>query len=475
MFNGVYRSIDDLRKEGYFVSDSYGVYLSEGYRKGNEFRPLIVNIRAYDFADPDRSYELQYILLSSVDESTEGFVRMENLNGDTNLLVLPHKNDSLNPLTESEMIAESLDSYGDKAARYFTYLCYCWDSWSLHPNEYFNLESLEHRFLTHLIGEDDPSAFGFGNYEVLQLKKDGNPYSGFKVPFSELKGDLSLEYYNILEGADGEKLRVMFFCIIKNGLGREMEEFYRSMLPVYIGLAVFFLFLAWYWLKHFYSLEGKSRFHKSLINSMAHDLKTPLMIMQGFGENLKDDIHREKHGYYAEQIVENAEYLNGLINKNLDVSNKTDSDQEKTETVHLSELVKKAEKRYKERLEDKNLKIKQEGVSFLEGDPEIIGIMTDNLISNAIKYSFEGETIEVFGAIRYFTIKNKAELHYNKSLKHLLDPLEMGDESRTAGSGTGLGLSIANGIAQECGWRLKLSYDRKNKIFTCKVILRKWL
>ena len=475
MFNGVYRSIDDLRKEGYFVSDSYGVYLSEGYRKGNEFRPLIVNIRAYDFADPDRSYELQYILLSSVDESTEGFVRMENLNGDTNLLVLPHKNDSLNPLTESEMIAESLDSYGDKAARYFTYLCYCWDSWSLHPNEYFNLESLEHRFLTHLIGEDDPSAFGFGNYEVLQLKKDGNPYSGFKVPFSELKGDLSLEYYNILEGADGEKLRVMFFCIIKNGLGREMEEFYRSMLLVYIGLAVFFLFLAWYWLKHFYSLEGKSRFHKSLINSMAHDLKTPLMIMQGFGENLKDDIHREKHGYYAEQIVENAEYLNGLINKNLDVSNKTDSDQEKTETVHLSELVKKAEKRYKERLEDKNLKIKQEGVSFLEGDPEIIGIMTDNLISNAIKYSFEGETIEVFGAIRYFTIKNKAELHYNKSLKHLLDPLEMGDESRTAGSGTGLGLSIANGIAQECGWRLKLSYDRKNKIFTCKVILRKWL
>ena len=98
-----------------------------------------------------------------------------------------------------------------------------------------------------------------------------------------------------------------------------------------------------------------------------------------------------------------------------------------------------------------------------------------NLISNAIKYSFEGETIEVFGAIRYFTIKNKAELHYNKNLKHLLDPLEMGDESRTAGSGTGLGLSIANGIAQECGWRLKLSYDRKNKIFTCKVILRKWL
>lgn len=481
-FGDVYDETQNLYDQDFFVSDAFSVYLTKGYRKGDEFRPWIANIKGYGRSDKvERFCETDVICSLGngpywIPEDFEDG-EIENLSSDNNMILIPSYYYIIypNPLTESEMIAESLDSYGDKAARYFTYLCYCWDSWSLHPNEYFNLESLEHRFLTHLIGEDDPSAFGFGNYEVLQLKKDGNPYSGFKVPFSELKGDLSLEYYNILGGADGEKLRVMFFCIIKNGLGREMEEFYRSMLPVYIGLAVFFLFLAWYWLKHFYSLEGKSRFHKSLINSMAHDLKTPLMIMQGFSENLKDDIHREKHGYYAEQIVENAEYLNGLINKNLDVSNKAATDLDKNETVHLSELVKKAEKRYKERLEDKNLKIKQEGVSFLEGDPEIIGIMMDNLISNAIKYSFDGETIEVFGDIKYFTIKNKAELHYNKNLKHLLDPLEMGDESRTAGSGTGLGLSIANGIAQECGWRLKLSYDRVNKIFTCKVILRKWL
>ena len=472
-FDGVYKHIEWLREQDYFVSDSLGLYLTEGYRKGYEFRPLVVNIGAVDFADSDRTHEELYYCEQDMYGSMEGFTRMENLSSVPNRIVLPLKNNSLELLTDPEMVAKCLDGYGDKAALEYTYLCSKLDEPYAYRWEDFYLEPLEHRFLAFF---DNPADYGFdssGNYRVLRLKRDS--YSGFKVPFSELKGDMFFSYYNVLEGANDENLVVMLFGIIKNGLGREMKDFYRSMVPVYIGLAVFFLLLAWYWLKRFYSLEGKSRFHRSLINSMAHDLKTPLMIMQGFSENLKDNIHREKHGYYADQIVENAQYLEGLINKNIEVSNKPDHDPENSEVVHLSELVKKAESRYKERLEDKNLKITPEGVSFLEGDPGIIGILVDNLISNAIKYSFEGETIEVFGAIRYFTIKNKAELHYNKNLKHLLDPLEMGDESRTAGAGTGLGLSIANGIARERGWKMKLSYDRKNKIFTCKVILRKWL
>ena len=481
-FYDVYEAINYLRNEGYFVSDSFGVYLTEGYRNGNEFKPVTVKIRAIDLVNGYNSREVEVKCTHGhadpdVYIPTEGDIRLENMNGSNNRIILSRKNnDFLNFVAETEMITKCLDGYGDKAAREFTYLCYLWESWEfpegIDRDAYFTLEPLEHRFLA----SDDPSYFGFdnkNNYLVLRLKNDA--YSGLKVPFSELSGDMFFGYIDTLEGADGKNLKVMFSGIIKGGLDSEKKEFYLSMFPLYIGMAVFFLLLALYWLKRFYSLEGKSCFHRSLINSMAHDLKTPLMIMQGFSENLKDNIHREKHGYYADQIVENAQYLEGLINKNIEVSNKPDHDPENSEVVHLSELVKKAESRYKERLDDKKLKIKQEGVSYLEGDPGIIGILVDNLISNAIKYSFEGETIEVFGAIKYFTIKNKAELHYNKNLKHLLDPLEMGDESRTAGAGTGLGLSIANGIARERGWKMKLSYDRKNKIFTCKVILRKWL
>jgi signal transduction histidine kinase len=51
----------------------------------------------------------------------------------------------------------------------------------------------------------------------------------------------------------------------------------------------------------------------------------------------------------------------------------------------------------------------------------------------------------------------------------------MAADARTAGKGTGLGLSIANGIIQERGGRIKLSYNKRSKTFTCKVIVRKIL
>ena len=36
-------------------------------------------------------------------------------------------------------------------------------------------------------------------------------------------------------------------------------------------------------------------------------------LMQGFGENLKENVHTEKREYYADQILENVAYLNGLV------------------------------------------------------------------------------------------------------------------------------------------------------------------
>ena len=111
----------------------------------------------------------------------------------------------------------------------------------------------------------------------------------------------------------------------------------------------------------------------------------------------------------------------------------------------------------------------------MKGDPEILALVTDNLINNAIKYSPEDTQIEVLGKFRYFLVKNKAELSYAKNIQNLLAPLEMADDARTAGKGTGLGLSIANGIIQERGGRIKLSYNKRSKTFTCKVIVRKIL
>ena len=130
---------------------------------------------------------------------------------------------------------------------------------------------------------------------------------------------------------------------------------------IYFGAFIFFAILVIYAYRRFYSLQGKNRFHKSLINSMAHDLKTPLMVVQGFSENLMENVHTEKRDYYAENILENINYLNSLIDKNLDFSKKKDFDTAEEETVYLSGLLNNTLSRYRKKLEEKKLTITRIG------------------------------------------------------------------------------------------------------------------
>ena len=85
--------------------------------------------------------------------------------------------------------------------------------------------------------------------------------------------------------------------------------------------------LAWFSYRRLYSLGAKNGLYKSLINSMAHDLKSPLMVMQGFCENLAENVHKEKKEYYAEQVLNNANYLNELMDKNVNLSMKNANDE----------------------------------------------------------------------------------------------------------------------------------------------------
>lgn len=302
------------------------------------------------------------------------------------------------------------------------------------------------------------------------------PKSGTGKLFSKFSGDIFINYHNTVNNEfSGERIQIDISCIIPGGLSGAARQFFLRMIWVYLGILLFFALLGWWNYRRICSIRGKNQFYKSLVNSMAHDLKSPLMVMQGYCENLKENVHSEKKEYYADQVLTNIQYLNGLIDKNLYYSKqREDAENEGTgEPIFLSELVKAAVDRNRKLLMEKNTPVLFSGETILAGDPETWSLVVDNLIANAAKYTYENGKIEVTGTSYGFAVINRAELSYGKNLRNLLDPLEMGDESRTAGKGTGLGLSIANGIVRGYGGRIKLSYDKMSKEFICQVRLKR--
>ena len=210
---------------------------------------------------------------------------------------------------------------------------------------------------------------------------------------------------------------------------------------------------------------AQSAFRKSLLDSMAHDLKSPLMVMHGFAENLQENVHSEKREYYASEILKQTEYLNGIVNKNMQVSQMESSDDLDRNAVRFAELFEEAVKRYREQLDEKKIQVVTDGQCYVWGDEKLLASVADNLVANAMKYTTENGIIDLKVLNHKIIIQNTAELVYHKPIQRLLEEMEMGDDSRSQQKGTGMGLSIVYGILNKHRFGFKIAYKKKSKLF----------
>ncbi len=197
-------------------------------------------------------------------------------------------------------------------------------------------------------------------------------------------------------------------------------------------------------LRFFYQ---KNDYRKSLMDAMAHDLKTPLMAMSGYAENLKENVNTDKRDHYVDAILQNTNYMNEIISRNLTLSEfETMTDLPKQESIEITALCKDLMKKYEMSLEEKHCKFNITGNYTVKGNREYLTIALDNLLSNAVKYTNPHGSIEIDGQQRLLTIANTTDQKLSGSPNKLWEPFVKGDESRSNQKGTGLGLAIAKSI-----------------------------
>lgn len=213
-----------------------------------------------------------------------------------------------------------------------------------------------------------------------------------------------------------------------------------------------------------------------LIVYLAHDLKTPLTSVIGYLNLLVDepDISAATRARYTGIALEKAERLEELINDFFDITrfNLTTLTLD-MENTNLSMMLEQIVFEFRPLLADKELEIVTELESNVNimCDSDKLERVFDNLLRNAINYSYNGTKI-ILSMKRdndnvRIVVSNVGKTILPEKLARIFEQFYRVDSSRsTSTGGSGLGLAIAKEIVELHGGTIEAASADEKIVFT---------
>lgn len=198
------------------------------------------------------------------------------------------------------------------------------------------------------------------------------------------------------------------------------------------------------------------------IASIAHDLKTPLTIVNTYTEAmLGGTVKEEKFGDYLEVIKRNNERALILL-MDLNTLSSVENPDFTLEPVEVNivDFLSSKEKDYKFLCEEKGISFTieihdlREENNIARYDIKSLGQVLDNCISNSIRYTEKGGFIKIKAFCKdeeiEFLVSDTGKGFSNEDLKNVFNKFYKGDKSRSFSSGhSGLGMYIAKTIVEK--------------------------
>ncbi len=204
---------------------------------------------------------------------------------------------------------------------------------------------------------------------------------------------------------------------------------------------------------------------KEFLSNVSHELKTPIAIIQGYAEGLKDCINEdeESRDYYCDVIMDEARKMNQMVQKLLNLTQLEFGDtQTEMETFNIMSLIEGV-------VHASEILVKQKGGKILLPEAETVYVRADefmieevlkNYLSNAIHH-LEGEkrieiSLERMEECLKVSVFNTGMQIPAEALKMVWIKFFKVDRARTREyGGSGIGLSIVKAIMdnhqQSCG------------------------
>ena len=200
-------------------------------------------------------------------------------------------------------------------------------------------------------------------------------------------------------------------------------------------------------------LSGTETLRTDFIANVSHELKTPLAVMGNYATMLqRPGITEEEKNDYAKSISEAARRLAQLITNILKL-NKLENQQifPQPKEFDLGEQLCECLLVFEDAWEAKNLEIEtdiEEDVRLLS-DPELLSLVWNNLISNAVKFTPDGGTIglslKTEGSSVIVQVRDTGCGMKPETGMHIFEKFYQGDTSH-ATQGNGLGLALVKRV-----------------------------
>ena len=195
-----------------------------------------------------------------------------------------------------------------------------------------------------------------------------------------------------------------------------------------------------------------------LVVYLAHDLKTPLTSVIGYLTLLRDEIKisEELREKYLSISLDKAERLEDLINEFFEITrfNLTNITLELSK-VNLTRMLEQLIYEFKPMLSEKSLQctLNVEPDLMIKCDVDKMQRVFDNLLHNAVNYSFEGSMIDIAVTQDINNVKINFVNHGNTIPKGKLDRIfeqfyRLDTARATKSGGAGLGLAITKEIVE---------------------------
>jgi signal transduction histidine kinase len=216
-------------------------------------------------------------------------------------------------------------------------------------------------------------------------------------------------------------------------------------------------------------LEETSRHKSEFLTSMSHELRTPLNAIIGFSQVLRDEMFgpvNDKQAEYLDDILASGNHLLSLINDVLDLS-KVEAGRVDLEVQPFSvrEALERGVVIVRQRATEGGVEVTlsaEPGVGVVTGDERRIKQVIFNLLSNAVRFTPAGGTIDVRagrvnGEIQ-IAVADTGPGIAPEDHERIFEEFQQGDPSAADpdDAGTGLGLALSKRLVELHGGHIWL-------------------